>query len=295
MNIRHMRIFITLCQCGNNVTKAAKLLYMSQPSVTIVIKEIEKYYGIQLFDRISRRLYLTSCGKEFLSYAERLVSIYDDMEMNIKNTSDRVSVGASLTIGSLLMPNYVKEFYKEKSEADLRVTVEPSPMLEKKILKNDIDMALVERPIHEKNIIFEEFADDSLLLISSPNNHFENGATLSAEELKKQRFILREKGSGTRELFDSVTAENGILIEPVWEAMSTNSLINAVMNGLGISAISERIARPYINNGILYEIKVQDVEFKRKFYLIHHKDKNLSTTAKAFWEFCRQREKNFFS
>ena len=83
MNIRHMRIFITLCQCGNNVTKAAKLLYMSQPSVTIVIKEIEKYYGIQLFDRISRRLYLTSCGKEFLSYAERLVSIYDDMEMNI--------------------------------------------------------------------------------------------------------------------------------------------------------------------------------------------------------------------
>ena len=85
MTIRHVHIFLSVCECGNNLTKAAEKLYMAQPAVTLAIKEIEKYYGVNLFDRIGKRLYITEAGKQFREYAIRISTLFDDMEKGLKD------------------------------------------------------------------------------------------------------------------------------------------------------------------------------------------------------------------
>ena len=106
MTVRHMKIFKTVCECGCSITKAAEKLNMTQPAVSLAVSELENYYGIKLFDRISRRLYLSEAGKMFLEYANTITLTFDDMEKRIRSWEKTgvVRVGASISIGAMLMP-----------------------------------------------------------------------------------------------------------------------------------------------------------------------------------------------
>ena len=107
MTLRHIRIFLAVCENGNNITRAAEQLLLAQPAVSLAIRELERYYGVKLFDRISRRLYLTETGKRFRNYAEHIASLYDLMERDLRD-GDALGVlriGCSITIGSQLMPD----------------------------------------------------------------------------------------------------------------------------------------------------------------------------------------------
>ena len=237
MTLRHMIIFRAVCENGYNSTKAASALHITQPAVSLAIKEIEQYYGVQLFDRIGRRLQITSAGQHFLQYAIHISDLFSDMETGFRDWDSKgiIRIGASITIGSQFLPNYVKSFYEVCPEIDVRVTIEQSERLEQKILANELDCALIEGISHNSNIVSEAYMQDYLSVICDTNKGWKDGQNIPIEVFQKQRFLLREKGSGTREVFDRVTTQAGIHIIPVWEAMSTTALINATINGLGIS------------------------------------------------------------
>ena len=105
MTIRHLRIFVAVCEEGS-VTKAANKLYLAQPSVSLAISELEKFYGVKLFDRISRRLYLTDKGKQFLNYTKHIIDLFDELENGMKNwgSSGALRIGSSITIGNYFFP-----------------------------------------------------------------------------------------------------------------------------------------------------------------------------------------------
>lgn len=289
MSIRHLRIFLTVCECNNSITKAAKKLYMTQPSVSVAIQELEKYYGIILFDRISRRLYLTEAGRQFLEYAQRIFALLDDMEKGIRNwdTIGVLRVGASITIGSQFMPSYVEAFSVMYPEAEVQVFIGTSHQLEQKILNNELDFALLERPVRENPLVEEPYMEDSLAVIAPARPPYYPGQILKKEELSGQKFLLREHGSGTREVFEEVMVKEEISIKPIWEGMSTTALVNAVIHGLGIAVVPRRMVSGPLEKKMVYPLEIEGIEFKRCFYIVHHKDKLLTRTFQEFIDLCR--------
>ncbi len=290
MTLRHMIIFRTVCECGYNSTKAAEELHMTQPAISLAIKELEQYYDVRLFDRIGRRLQITDAGQHFLQYSIHISDLFKDMENGLRDWDSKgiLKVGASITIGSQFLPSYVKDFSDICPGVDVRVIVEQSDRLEQKILNNELDFALIEGITQSPKIISEAFMQDSLCVICSADKGWKQGQIISREEFKKQRFLLREHGSGTRDVFDHVIEQAGIHIIPAWEAMSTSALINAVITGLGIAILPYRMIQPVLKSGLIVTVEVEGLNFTRNFYIIHHKDKFLMPSAKKFIELCKK-------
>ena len=282
MTIRHMKIFCSICENDYNTTKAADKLHMTQPAISLALKELEQYYGISLFDRIGKKLYITEAGKHFLQYAVHISSLFDEMETGLRNWDSHgiIRVGASITIGSQFLPNYVKIFSHLSPNTEVRVIIEPSELLEKRILSNELDFALIEGNIHEQSIISEPYMEDYLSVICSANEKWNQGQHISIEEFKKQNFLLREPGSGTREFFEHVIEKAGFSVKPMWGAMSTTALVNAVINGFGISVLPHRMIISPLEQKRVKTISVDGLDFKRNFHIIHHKNKLFSLSAK---------------
>lgn len=322
-----MRIFLVVTENGNNLTRTANQLYMAQPAVTVAIQELEQYYGVNLFDRLGKRLYLTEAGKQFREYVVRILGLFDDMEEGMKSWGSRgvLRVGSSITIGSQFMPGYVEEYAKTHPNIDTQVLIGPSDRIEKKILNNELDIALVESPVHESHLIAEQYMEDYLVIIAPGNskerdlyNSFcedqretqrqEASAKqqerpdeiqdespkeiqeMTVEEFASQRLLLREPGSGTRESIEKVLEPFSIQLKTSWEATSTTALVNAVISGLGISIVPRRMVEAPLRSGQIREIHVQGLEFQRYFYMVYHRDKLLTAPIRDFMELCRNYE-----
>ena len=176
---------------------------------------------------------------------------------------------------------------------DVRVTVEQSERLEQKILANELDCALIEGIAHNPNIVSEAYMEDHLSVICGTDKGWTQGQVISIEDFQRQRFLLREKGSGTREVFNRVVEQAGIHITPVWEAMSTTALVNATINGLGIAVLSHRMILPALQQGLICTVKVEGLSFSRNFHIIYHKDKFLTASAKKFIALCKDYENDY--
>ena len=295
MTIRHLKIFLAVCDGGCNTTRAAEALTMAQPAVSLALKELEQYYGVVLFDRVGRHLQITAAGKRLWEYASHITSLFDDMEKGMRDwdTFGILRVGASITIGSQFLPNYVKAFYARHPGTEIRAVIEPSDRLEAQILSSDLDLALMEGMSHSPSLESEEYMEDHLVVICPARGRFVQGQTLTQEEFRSQKFLLRESGSGTRETFQRVMEEAGLSVEPIWEAMSTTALVNAVINGLGITVLPHRMVLGPLSKGLVVSVRVEGLEFRRKYYIVRHRAKYLTASARAFLDLCRSYEMDY--
>jgi DNA-binding transcriptional LysR family regulator len=288
LTLRHMNIFVAVCE-ENSITKAAQKLHIAQPAVSLAVKELEEHYDVKLFDRISKRLYLTEAGGKLLEYAAHIVSLFDDMEDNMRQweRSGKLKIGASITIGTHLMPRYVRDFYNCHPQSTIEVFIGSSDLIEKKILESELDFALIEGTVHSDRIVCSTFMKDRLAIICAPSNALCNSETVTMEQLLTQPLLLRESGSGTRELFDHILASFECTYAPSWESTSTEALINAVRNGLGVSVLPYMLVSEELENGSIIELKIENLHFDRGFHVIYHQNKLLTNMAKEFIEMCR--------
>ena len=289
MTIRHIRIFEALCRNDCNMTRTAEELSLSQPAVSLSISELESYYGLRFFDRIGRRLILNGAGVRFLDYCRTITHTFDDMERTVRNweSSGVIRAGASISIGSMLMPEWVSQFRKTHPDTTVRVKIDRSDRLENALLDNSLDFALIEGIVHHPHLISENYMEDRLSVITSVNFH-ENGATISPDEFLRMDFLLREHGSGTREVFETALSAASLpLPEPIWESLSTAALMNAAAAGLGAAVVPRRMAKERIERGEVHEIFVEGVDFRREYKIVFHKDKQLAASARAFLDLCR--------
>ncbi len=286
MTLRHIRIFDAVCQADCNLTKAAGLLHMTQPAVSLAISELENYYGVKLFTRIARRLYISEAGKQFRVYAQGILMTFDDMEKSIRNWDafGRIRVGASISIGSVLMPEFAKIFAVQRPETDLQVRIDRSDRLQEALLSGELDMALIEGIVHDDNLVSEEFMEDALAVIASPDLPLPAGV-IPVELFLQQRFLLREMGSGTREIFAGVLTSAGYpMPEPAWESLSTAALIHAAEAGLGVAVVPHRMV---CDNPAVRFLTVEGLVFRRKYQIVYHKNKFLTAAGQHFLEICR--------
>lgn len=287
MTIRHLKIFLAVVDFGS-MTNAAKNLYITQPSVSQAIGEIEEYYNIKLFERLSRKLYITEAGEEFLSYARHIISLYDDMEqkMGQSRRTSTLRIGASVTIGTHLLGQISREFLKNNGDIQIEAIVDNTKFIEEKVLNSSIDFGLVEGLIHSEDIVNIPFMEDELVLVCSPDHPFTEKQSITIEELSKAEIILRESGSGTRELFENAMISKGQNLNIKWICNNSEAIKNAVMANIGLSIISKMSVMEEIKEGKLHTIFVEDMRFKREFNIIYHKNKYITEPIREFWRIC---------
>jgi DNA-binding transcriptional LysR family regulator len=288
MTLRHLKIFVTICDCGS-ITAASRKLFVSQPSVSAAVREIETEYQVMLFDRISRKLFLTAPGRRLLEQARYLINQYDSIESDLRNWEQSVvlRVGSSITIGNQFLPSYIAAFTQKHKMARVKATVNSSEKIESMLLENELDLALIEGVPHHKNIVSSVFMQDELVVICAEDHPLAAGGRITLEQITKSDLLLREKGSGTRELFDSTMALHSINVEPLWESVSTQALIHAVKSGLGISVLPYWLVEKELPAGNVSILRLDGIELRRNYYVIHHTDKFISGPMYDFIEICR--------
>lgn len=289
MTIKHMRILVEVCK-KNSMTLAAQSLYMSQPAVSLAIRELEEYYGVKLFERISRKIYLTEAGERVYQYASHIVTLFEELETQIKNWDNigSIRVGASMTVGVHYMPDMIESFQKKYPSIDTRVTVNSSDVLEEKILHNELDFAVIEGLVHSENLICETIHEESLCLICGKEHLLAGKKNVRIQDLTGERFLLREKNSGTRQIVESVFLIHGFNIEPYWESTSTLALIHAVSRGIGISIVPRQFVKSLEREYPVQILKTEDMDFVRNFNVIFHKDKFLSASSRYFIQLAKE-------
>ena len=292
MTLRHMEIFYALCHNDYNTTKAAIALNMTQPAVSLAIKELEQYYNVMLFDRIGRKLVITAAGKCFEEYCKSINRLWEDMETEMRNWDKQgiVHIGATFTIGAMFLPMYIKNFEDRYPDTKVKAFCVPANILEKKILDNQLDIAFSEGIAHDPSITSYPYMDDHIAILSSAGGKYAANEEISVEEFLKNKLILREKSSGTRKIFDTAFEKLGYIAEAEMESVSNTAIINAAACGLGLGVVSSRMAQYAIEDGMVVPIRVKGLDLSRKFYIIHHKDKKMSSTIKNFLYLCKEKE-----
>ena len=289
MTVKHMKIFIKVFQT-ENVTQAAGLLNMTQPAVTRAIKEIENYYGVLLFERINHRLCVTEAGKQFYAQALHIVESFDVMEKGLRNWDEFgvFRVGTTITVGNFMLPDLMSEFQKKYPNLKIKATISNSEKLQRLLLDNCLDIALIEGEVNSEYLKSEAFAKDEMVLILPPNSEFCNKKHLKLNDLRNCNFLLRESGSAGRSLLDHIFALHGMAVNPILESVSTQAIIKAVSKGLGVSILPQQLVKASIENGIVATNKIEDESFMRSYFIVWHKNKFINNSAKEFKNMCKK-------
>ena len=292
MNFRKLKIFYETAK-HLNMTRVAKEMYISQPSISQSINELENDLGVKLFDRIGKKLYLTHEGEVFLNYTRRILNLYDESVKVIKdfdsNKAGKIVIGASTTIGIYILPEIIRKFSNEYSDIEISLIIENSKIIEGLILDNKIDFAFIEGDINSEEIIKEVIWKDEVVFICGDKSSLKDKGVISGEELKNQKIIMREDGSGTREQAELFLIKNKIKFNTFLELGNTEAIKKSVEANLGIACLSYMVVEDKIKTKDLFLFRLKEGKIERDLSLIIHKDKFLSNNMKSFIE----RAKNY--
>lgn len=283
MTIRHLRIFLSVTEAGS-ITGAASRLYLSQPSVSLAVKELEEHYGIRLFERLNKRIKITEEGKLFQTYAAHIVRMFDEMETAVANRGQVLRVGSSITIGTRYMPGYCRAFREANPQVTVRVHIASSDEIEAMVLSGDLDLGVIEGTAHSGYLVSRTFLQDYLVPICPPESPLAHSPAPTLQEFLREPLLLREKGSGTRELLDDRLAALGIEADPLWESTSSEAVINGVLLGNGVSILSQKLVKELADAGRLCIPPIGELLLKRDFRIITHKNKFITAAMEAFTE-----------
>lgn len=267
-------------------SRAAEELSISQPGVTFHIKALEREYGVPLFERMGRRLYLTDAGRMLSGYVQRLTIMEEEAQVAMAELKGLESgflvVGASATIGIYLLPEVVGEFRDRHPGIKVSLRVGNKRHTIERLLRNELDFGLVAGPVTDPLLVSEPYVDDELVLIVSPAHRFTREAQVHPGELRRETFLVREPGSGTQERMEERLSQLGIVPADTMQLGSTEAIKQAVAANLGISIASRYSVESELESGRLCTANVPTLKIQRQLLLLHHKDKRLSKTAIAF-------------
>lgn len=288
MTLRHFKIFIAVCETMN-MTSAAESLFMSQSAVSQTIAELESHYEVRLFERLSKKLYLTQAGQKLLGYAYQIKRMNAEVENDMRalQESSCIRVGASVTVGAYVLPGLVSDFLRVNPHTEVEVFEDNTEKIENMLLHDRIDLGLVEGETVSPDIVNQIFMDDELVIICSNGHRFSGHSAIEPYELEQEKFIIREKGSGTRKTFEDMMTANKLSWKAIWTCNNADTIKLAVAEGLGISAISRLSVRNEVAVGLLRQTTVNGIQFKRQFKIIYHKNKFLTEAMKKLIESCR--------
>ncbi len=290
MNIHQVNIF-NIAAKTLSITKTAKKMHLSQPSVSIQIKDLEDSLNVKLFERINRKITLTDAGKMFYSYSEKLLNLIDEINavMNQFSSGDvgKLILGTSNTVGIYVLPKHLGVFKEMFPKAEISLTILNRSEAVEQCLSGELDFAFLQDPPKHPDLQAEFFMKDELVIVCSPKHHWakKDHLTLKMLTSEPEPIILREEGSGTRGLIEYVIKRYGIERNVTMEMSSSEGIKRAVEANLGIAVLSRNVIMNEVKNGSLVALDIKDLNTKREFFLVYNKKRRFLPLMEKFHEF----------
>ena len=286
MTLRHFRIFIAVATTGS-VTQAARDLYISQPTVSVALRELEEHYGTRLFERINQRLKITEDGEAFLGYVSHLMTMFDDMERAFQNPEvhGMLRLGASVTVGIAQMADIVRAFSDLYPDVKVHVEVNTAEEIEKGILSNELDLALIEGAVHSGHIQSSVVFYQEHAAVCAPEHPMANRGSVTMEEFVKEPLLFRSRNSTAADVFGAYVLKSGYHIESAWESSTLEALVQAARRNLGIALLPEKMVSEDLASGRLCRIRIENFHLRSKVFLAYYKNKFLSPAIESFITF----------
>ena len=270
MTLRHLEIFLKVADTGS-MRAAANELFITQPTVSGSIAELEKECNVLLFERLNKRLYITEAGKKLRQYASKMLNLQDEIIRQIASAENNtpLKIGATVTVGTCILPEYISKMKGIRT----KVLIDNTAKIEQGILNNSLDIGLVEGRITSEDVIATPFMRDEMMLICREDNRFAKKSSIRLAEIKDEPMIFREENSGTRIVIDEAIEAAGVKVDVLWNCNNTQTILNAVRLGIGVSILSPKLLEGYSG---LTAVPIRDVSIERNFQLLIHKDKYIS-------------------
>ncbi|WP_145331924.1 selenium metabolism-associated LysR family transcriptional regulator [Paenibacillus xylanexedens] len=296
MNFHQLHIFYTVAEKGS-FSAAAQALHMTQPAVTMQIQSLEDYFGTKLLHRSTKKIELSEAGRTLLPHAKRSVELVrqtdEAMSAFTQKLQGRLQLGASLTIGEYVLPRMLGPFAKQYPDISIVMKVMNTTQIMDEILKHQLNFGLIEAPVNHPDMIVEPVMQDELKLIVPAGHDLAGRGKVNLEEVMNYPFVLREEGSGTRQVMEGQLQKKKIDpsdMNVVMELGSTGAVKSAVEAGVGITMLSPSSVQHELALGLVHIVDIRGLEFKRQFYAIHLKSSLLPLSAVAFLGYLRQHE-----
>jgi len=288
ITLRQIEIFSAIART-ENVTRAALQLSLSQSAASNALVELERQFDCQLFDRIGKSLRLNSTGRGLLPQAEELLARAADIEGVLAGgTLGPLAVGATLTIGNYLATLIVAQYLHRYPTSKIQLRVANTDTIVEQLLGFELDVGLIEGEASDPELVLEPWLEDAMVVFCSPRHPLAEAGTASDEMLKMQNWIVRERGSGTRALFDRVIARQLGDLNIRLELEHTEAIKRTVESGLGIACLSRLSLREAFRRGSLVEIRTPQFDLKRCFYFARHRNRYLSPATRHFLDLCQE-------
>lgn len=276
MTRKHFTIFVEVCRFLN-FSQAAEALNTTQPAVSLAVKELESHYGVALFERMNRRVYLTPAGEALLDTAQDVLRGFQEAEETLgQGRPLALRVGANVSFGEAGLAQVLGRFRQEHPQVRLRALVANSDKIQSLLAENQLDVGIVDGLGVSERLRAQPLYQEDLVLAAAPGRF---PAPATVEELAALPLLLREPGSGLRSSVDRVFSQQGLAPQPLLESTSTAALAQAAKAGLGVAILPEALAQ---RESGLQVGTVPEVRFFRQFACALHRQKAPSPALEAF-------------
>lgn len=291
MDVRGLEVFLSVAK-HLNFTRAGEEVHLSQPSVSVRIRQLERDLGSKLFEQLGKRIALTEAGQLLLPYAIRVMAAMDDALHAIDELKGlergSLRIGASTTPGMYLIPQTIAQFKQQYPKIDVHLAVKDTRQIEEGVIRNEFDFGFVGGHLAGDEVDVLTWIIDHLVLVVPSNHVLARKKLVKVADLRKERFILREPGSATRAAVVNHLQKSDLKVETIMEMENPESVKKAVQSGLGIAFISKFAVETELKAKSLVAVRVKGLDINRELKIVYRKDKHLGRAAQTFIEMAQQ-------
>lgn len=291
--LRQMEVLVAIGR-ESSVSRAAEALSMTQSATSMALAELERQFNTRLFDRQGKRLQLNTEGRELLPRAMELLDRAQELEALLEGNAGAGSlrIGATLTIGNYLATLLIGDYMRKNPGSRVELEVQNTSAIVEQVAHFRLDFGMIEGDSHHPDLLITPWVDDELVIFAAPDHPLANKPGLQLQDLANEAWILRERGSGTRQVFDAALRHQLTNLNIKLELEHTEAIKRAVESGLGISCISRLALKDAFKRGSLVPLEIAGLDLKRQFNFVIHKQKYLTGGISAFLALCREVTEN---
>ena len=288
LTLRQLEVFAAIAR-HENVSRAARQLALSQSAASNALAELERQFDCPLFDRIGKSLRLNAQGIALLPRADDLLDRAAEIESLLAGKAlGPLSLGATLTIGNYLATLVVAEYLQRHPESRLEFSVANTAQVTDRLLRCQLDLGMIEGESRHPDIAVEPWLDDALVVFCAPSHPLAGSPRVAPALLAKQRWVIREPGSGTRAVLERAMGRYAGQLDIRLTLEHTEAIKRAVESGLGVGCLSRLALREAFRRGSLVELPTPGLDLSRRFLFAWHRQRTPSAAMRTFMALCRE-------
>jgi DNA-binding transcriptional LysR family regulator len=284
LTLRQLQCFSAVAR-NLSYTRAAEELHLTQPAVSMQIRQLEQQAGLPLTEQFGKRVHLTEAGEEVFRYARSILQQIDELDIvldRIKGLSGGRLKIAAIASANYFVPRLIGTFHERFPDVSVSMDVTNQTEVLRRVLENEVDMAIMGQPPKDSQVEAIPFMDNPLIIVASPEHRLARRKRIQLQELEQEEFLIREPGSGTRGAMERFFRQNKLKLNTGMGMGSLSSIKQGVQANLGLGLLQRDAVQVELQLGKLVELKVKGLPIWRKWYVVLHKSKRLSVAAEEF-------------